>query len=483
MTTERPANVEARLRRGQRLIFAGLVAQLSGSAADAVMHGLRPALAQEEGLLTVGNPTHALVFSGMLLVGLGILCAVPAGAGGRGSRGLSAPLAVAAPISLAPAVLALALGTGLLSGGGHQHQRGGGGPDERVVAELKGVFLADGPRAALAHLDRMATGRRLRTHAIVHEIGRLTYLRYADVQTAFRRCGPEFQGGCHHGVLETHFKATGRLPASGLSRFCATLTSAPRLERLTHACTHGLGHALLGLPDATVSTALRLCDRLPRRIDRNHCYGGVFMQVVSQEHPSHSGKRQAEPSGPRRLATLCDSLPLRYRWDCYGAKPASLLITQPPDIEAAFRSCERSPPPYDIACHQGVGNAIPSVAAGESEQPTRWRRMCALAHPRYESACFGGIVRSVLLRTWRGDDAIEFCRRVPVRSAPSCFETVGWLLPNTEARPANANSRCRTAHHPVWIRACREGAGRRLEVIADEDHVPALRGRAVTKAQ
>jgi hypothetical protein len=71
----RPSAIRDLRRMGWfvELGVAGLVSLLSGLAWDAVMHAHNPGLAHEEGLFTLANPGHLLLFLGIVVVSVGLL--------------------------------------------------------------------------------------------------------------------------------------------------------------------------------------------------------------------------------------------------------------------------------------------------------------------------------------------------------------------------------------------------------------------------
>jgi hypothetical protein len=62
------------LSRSVKLVIAGLVLLLTVLSGDAVMHAQQPNLAHEESLFTRSNPGHLLLFVGIVMVSVGVVC-------------------------------------------------------------------------------------------------------------------------------------------------------------------------------------------------------------------------------------------------------------------------------------------------------------------------------------------------------------------------------------------------------------------------
>lgn len=103
-------------------IVAGVVMQLLGLAADAVLHARDATLAEREGVLSLGNPGHLLFVAGLALCGLGA-CSLLVPRGRRPGRwGLARAVAPAAAVlALSGATFAVAARSGGLDGHAHVH--------------------------------------------------------------------------------------------------------------------------------------------------------------------------------------------------------------------------------------------------------------------------------------------------------------------------------------------------------------------------
>jgi hypothetical protein len=109
-----PGSANRDLRRLGRFLtlgVAGLTTLLAGLTWDAVLHARDPELAHHEGLFTLQNPGHLLLFTGVVMVAVGIVGAASSRIDLAGSWGAPSRLARAALFSGAVLATSLALAT------------------------------------------------------------------------------------------------------------------------------------------------------------------------------------------------------------------------------------------------------------------------------------------------------------------------------------------------------------------------------------
>lgn len=469
--------------RGLWLVFAGIAAQLLGIAGDALLHHGNPGLAAEEGPLSVGNPAHLAVFAGTALILVGAAWASIAAAAGSGRRLRGPFLVTGLMVLLSSTTGSIALATGSFVGGheGH-HEKGRVARVDRealLLAELKGVLTADGTRAALDRLER-AVGRdealRRRSHDVAHSLGRFVYARYRNVGSAFRSCDKRFVSGCYHGVLQEHFARAEAIDRHALAGFCKRVTGSRRSDMLTAECQHGLGHGLLAYTRDRPLVALRYCDGLPDQNGRQLCYAGVFMQRIVSRHGEHVGDA-ASSARPRArdLQFPCGSVAVRYRTVCHQVQPMAIVAENGGDVRAGFEICARQRRPYDSACARGMGEGI-SIRAGDNVGAAR--DQCLLARSAHRGPCLAGVVSHLVLNSWRADEALGLCGRVPAGLRLSCFEAVGSLVPRLRPSSEGHAQECAKARRPRWITACERGAAWRTRRNAIGGRPLGFRGRA-----
>jgi hypothetical protein len=190
-------------------------------------------------------------------------------------------------------------------------------------------------------------------HQLTHVIGRAAAELYSDVSGAFEH-GEHFCGmGYYHGVMET---LVGKIGTDKIleeaDAICADMRQNRPYSEYHYGCAHGLGHGFMGIFDNELFESLYACDRLTDGWEKEHCYGGVFMQnVMAEDDPSHPSKylKADQPLSP------CTEVERRYKNMCYGAQTLYVLRTQEYDFAKAFDLCGEVEDGFRARCYQYLG--------------------------------------------------------------------------------------------------------------------------------
>jgi hypothetical protein len=190
-------------------------------------------------------------------------------------------------------------------------------------------------------------------HQLTHVIGRTAAELYSDVSEAFNH-GEHFCGmGYYHGVMETLVAKIGiDKILEEADALCADMRQNRRYSEYHYGCAHGLGHGFMGVFDNELFESLYACDRLTDSWEKEHCYGGVFMQnVMAEDDPSHPSKylKADQPLYP------CTDIDRRYKNMCYGGQTLYVLRTQGYDFAKAFDLCGEVEDSFRARCYRYLG--------------------------------------------------------------------------------------------------------------------------------
>ena len=366
--------------------------------------------------------------------------------------------------------------------------------EEKVLQRLR----AGGVPAALGLLDRLAEldpDVRRDGHMYAHGIGIAALGSPTDVGRVFASCTPGWQSGCYHGVLQSYFLHTRRggaeLSTANVDALCGAYRGTDGNPWLLFQCTHGMGHGLAMYHDHDLPRALASCDLLSRRVERENCHGGAFMEnIVNVTHPhqmaagaaggdhsehrgqdgpraaaspgdygehdghgsthggghdaygghgaAQSGSAQAwRPLDPNDLHYPCSVMDEKYLEGCYQIQTAAMLWFTRQDVGRAAQECARAPDRFRRTCFISLGRDVSSMG-GLREAA----RLCGLAAPEYEPICNEGVAQSVINMNADMAEGVAYCRLLAsAQSKRACYSITGrqaLLLPDGGARRERA---------------------------------------------
>jgi len=291
-----------------------------------------------------------------------------------------------------------------------------------------------GVEAAFADLkDEYAKNRLVQSHChqLTHVIGRTAVETYSDIPTAFSR-GEHFCGtGYNHGVMETIVARIG--PDQMLDEantFCDSLREDEdqRYSDYHYGCAHGLGHGFMGVLNNELFEALKVCDALSDSWERDHCYGGVFMQnILATDDPDHPPKYLSadQPLYP------CTDVEDRYKNRCYRYQATFVLSLHGGDLKGglteAFILCATAEDEGRPACYQRLGQATTKWSEQnhdtEATQNESISELCMLVED-YEtrSNCFAGAVKSLSYHYNSDAQAKALCESLDADLRAACLK-------------------------------------------------------------
>ncbi len=291
---------------------------------------------------------------------------------------------------------------------------------------LERFVLAHGPVAAVVALKaaELDTGRDC--HDAAHTVGHVSWEHFGAA--AFALVGHDCHAGALHGTLESLFAQRG---TSRLADDVAAVCSSDN-PFLTHQCLHGVGHGLLAWTTYELPEALALCDLLAHTVNRDSCYGGVYMENGVGGLSGLMGHTTeyisaTDPHFP------CNVLTERYWPGCYFWQTSNLFYFGW-EADAVAAVCAEAAVNSRMACFASMGRDLGSI---HRDDPAEAASKCRLAPTvEYLAQCVWGAALSrftepanapfsaelcTIADAEDGAQVAEACWRMVLRDAPRIF--------------------------------------------------------------
>jgi hypothetical protein len=243
-------------------------------------------------------------------------------------------------------------------------------------------------------------------HPVVHAVGRETFRLKGNIHDSFAACDQTCHSGCYHGSVERFLRGddvysqTDKHPSQAELKQKAAAACDPNTPiRLRFQCLHGLGHALMFFSRYELDPSLSACDALPDDWSRNSCYGGVFMENVS------NATNEKKNFSPTDYHVPCNRVESRYRRECYMMQSSRMSEMGLP-LGQLFEECLKAGE-HGITCVQSIGRDLSNEA--RAGQPRSVAEKCQIARGESRHACVRGVVYALADNTWDGRYAMPFC--------------------------------------------------------------------------
>ena len=257
-------------------------------------------------------------------------------------------------------------------------------------------------------------------HPVVHAIGRETFQLKGNIHDSFSACDQTCHSGCYHGSVERFLRGdeiysqTYKHPSQAELKQKAAAACDPNTPvRFRYQCLHGLGHAILFFSIYQLQASLDICDALDEDWSRSSCYGGVFMENVS------NATNEKKNFSPTDYHAPCNQLADKYRQDCYIMQ-TSRMAEMGLSTERMLEECAKAGD-YRVACTLSIGRDLSNeVRIGQVDAVAR---KCELVHDNGRQACMQGVVYALVDNTWDGRYAMPFCATfASPADREGCFE-------------------------------------------------------------
>ncbi len=278
-------------------------------------------------------------------------------------------------------------------------------------------------------------------HPVVHAIGRETYRLKGNIHDAFLACDQTCHSGCYHGSVERFLRGDAlyaqvdQHPSAAELKKKAAIACDPKVPlRFRFQCLHGLGHAIMFFSRYQLSQSLEVCDVLPEDWSRSSCYGGVFMENVSNATP------ETRDLSPTDYHYPCNKLSSKYRSECYVMQ-TSRMTEMGLTTEGIFKECDKAGEFRD-SCMLSAGRDLSNdVRFGD---PRATAQKCELVANDGRTACMRGVVYALVDNTWDGRYAFPFCAAFSQENDQNaCFGLSAQYLKDTfDKSPAEVSTEC-----------------------------------------
>ena len=260
------------------------------------------------------------------------------------------------------------------------------------------IALAMGTLDLIVHKDQSLV---LLGHPLAHALGYAVRSTPATATRLLTECDDRYQSGCYHGILQRYFDARMGMPIAQkvLVAPCDGLRGTREQFRL-YDCLHGTGHGLMMYHRYDVNASLKDCDRLSADWDQRSCYSGVFMEhnmgarMQSFGDGTFGMHRHSTPAPsvvlfkPNDLQYPCNTIPARYRRECYELQADLILPAVKQDYQKAARVCDAAGVSDLVrACYLGLGR---NASGASAFQYAGIKKRCERSSPTGVAFCYEG---------------------------------------------------------------------------------------------
>lgn len=323
------------------------------------------------------------------------------------------------------------------------------------------------------------------THVYAHGIGIDAFQQHPDLGAIFSHCTPAFASGCYHGVMQAYFESQKTIDSGVVRATCRPYEAMPGTKWLLFQCLHGMGHGLDMTFDHELPRALEGCDMLEDDWHQRACYGGAFMENITEvetphdmagmlaaEHDkmrmgsdsamTHSNRGKATPHHwvaykRRDYQYPCSVVAERYKGECYGMQTALTLFLDHGSFERSARACDRAPTRFRAFCYESLGRDVAGYSRWEAPRAIQ---LCAPSARAYRASCYVGAAETFVNEATKPDPGFELCRAVTVAGdRAKCFKAVAQEIITLITDPRERERMCAVnGGAEADRRACRDGA-------------------------
>lgn len=315
-----------------------------------------------------------------------------------------------------------------------------GMPDDPCVERnVKSLLNSFTTRSLMSHVIASSTPYTVTSfcHEAAHVIGKETYARSPDVESALGMCSQACNYGCVHGVIAA--AVADELGEESVSEEMVHADPA-ELERIGgRYCVKGLCHAvghILYIGTQAMGPALQSCDRLNAGNSAESCYQGVFMESAGGEAVFLATTSSRSDSN---YAYPCDAVAAKYQHACFQYLTnfqrqlfARDAIPESDQFTIAKRACESFSGKPRSDCFFGIGYIFLRTNERTDVQPDPRRpALCeTLSRDDDQDACVVGLALKNALSD-KYINGLTYCAyRSDERRRSLCFNAMFQTMQN-----------------------------------------------------
>ena len=245
------------------------------------------------------------------------------------------------------------------------------------LQELSSIIQAQNPKIALEELShRVNSNNDIASfcHALTHELGRISYAKYKNLDTTLSYQDDVCGSGYLHGVIESRIGNAKNI-LEELRTVCMPMHQG--------RCYHAAGHGLMFYTANNLPKALDLCDFYTKS-QKIYCLEGVFMENYITDQKTHPSKylNSQDPFFPcRGQNALREEI-------CYFYTPRYYVEElHKNDYKGALDMCDKSGNAHKISCTRGVGSVL---AKHNFKEPKTIEALCMSGQKNQVASCIDG---------------------------------------------------------------------------------------------
>jgi hypothetical protein len=224
--------------------------------------------------------------------------------------------------------------------------------------------------------------------------------------------------GCHHGVLQEHFRSeyltdaqiTAAMP--DLKEICEEKPNW-RLTGFEQAnCYHGLGHLTMFLTNGDMKKAVQVCDQTAKKDDGRDlssvCYDGLFMQLFQPVEPEDIALAEGKIPTKEQLTTYCSGFIDQTKQESCWIQGWILYKDEIEKPEGLVTFCETGEPlARESKCYDALFHVIAQTNQMDSQ---KLQSFCAAMPQQKRGSCFANVASAMIDAEFDLiDDAISIC--------------------------------------------------------------------------
>ena len=284
--------------------------------------------------------------------------------------------------------------------------------NRRVSAKYRALLQTSDPTVAIRAYEEATKKQPLlldSCHAVLHELGRDSYAKYANYAEAMRFRTDFCTSGYIHGVTEAYIQDAGDINEAIQIACINEVPGGP----FRWQCNHGIGHGLMFLSNNNLPYAIEKCQNNLNVQDRHSCINGVFMENFNSDQETHPSiyLKDDDPLFP------CNEQKPEYMAECYYTAPHFILKKVKNNYRKALDVCYRVEGKNRLECISGVIG----IAMLKNLSSTNFVESLCTREGAEQKACINGILGGYISHYGSLDKAEVLCKSFKPNNEQLCY--------------------------------------------------------------